>query len=120
MNEKFTKEEFNEYMKKIKYCKPFNEKEWNEFQYVIKGRIKDSPNHQAYLDYSKSERIKRQQIVYKKIKYSNHEIRKYPIPNPTPIVINTKEKIVCYLFFTVIILKIVIIIWFYIVSSKYR
>ena len=83
MSEKFTKEEFNEYMNKIKHRKPFNEKEWDEYHYIIKGRVRESPNYQAYLDYIESDRIKRKKIIYEKFQF-NHKIRENPIPIPTP------------------------------------
>jgi len=105
MSEKFTKEEFNEYMNKITHLKPFNEKEWNEYQYVIKGRVPESPNYQLYLDYIEPERIKRQTIINKKIQYNREmqeklhryyrETPKYSIPSSTQKVESNNFKLAC-------------------------
>ncbi len=51
MSEKFTEQEFEEYLDKLDKLKPLNDKEWKEFQYLLRYSYHDSPNEYLYNKY---------------------------------------------------------------------
>ncbi len=75
MSEYFTEQEFEEYLDKLDKLKPLNDKEWKEFQYIIRSSYHASPNEYLYKSYLD----KRSKTLFGKYKV-------IPAPDPKLIV----------------------------------